>query len=156
MRLRPRGGGRACRFSLHPERRARIRSRWTCRDESDGTRKLFALAGPIVDTLAGGGRFIIDEFDVRLHPTLSTELIRVFQDPRSNPHGAQLVVTTHQPLHRDPKLLEKDQIWFVDKDELGVSSLYSLAEFGPLPEGERWRDAYMHGRLGAIPALRNV
>jgi hypothetical protein len=37
-------------------------------EESDGTRKVFTMTGPILDALQNGGSLLVDEMDVRLHP----------------------------------------------------------------------------------------
>ncbi|MEH2286563.1 AAA family ATPase [Nostoc sp.] len=43
--------------------------------ESEGTQKVFALAGPLIDTLKNGKVLIIDEFDARIHPLLSRAIV---------------------------------------------------------------------------------
>jgi len=45
------------------------------KEESAGTQKFFALAGPIIDVLEKGHVFIVDELDAQLHPNLVSELI---------------------------------------------------------------------------------
>ncbi len=45
--------------------------------ESDGTKKIFALSAPILDTLQKGEVLVIDELDARLNP-LMTRNIRLF------------------------------------------------------------------------------
>ena len=42
---------------------------------------------------------------------------------------AQLVFTTHDTWHLSNRLLRHDEIWFVEKNDRGVSTLYSLADF---------------------------
>ena len=37
----------------------------------------------------------VDELDSSLHPRLSAFLVGLFQDPDRNPHGAQLLFTSH-------------------------------------------------------------
>ena len=64
--------------------------------ESDGTRKLFNLAGPIVDTLRQGKSLFVDELDAQLHPLLSRRIVKLFNYAETNPHGAQLIFTTHE------------------------------------------------------------
>lgn len=64
--------------------------------------------------------------------------------------------TTHDPTLLDARLFGRDAIWFVEKDEAGKSSLYSLVQFdrgqldacsGHLVTG------YVQGRFGAVPAI---
>ena len=120
--------------------------------ESEGTKKLFALSGPLVDTLKHGKVFIIDELDARLHPLLTQQLIKLFNDPEENPQCAQLVFTTQDTNLLDHQLLRRDQIWFTEKDHLGSSYLYSLVEFKIDNDAPFERD-YIRGRYGAIPYL---
>ncbi len=120
--------------------------------ESEGTRKLFALAGPVLDTLTHGRVMVIDEFDARLHPLISQELVRLFQDQSTNPHGAQLIIATHDTNLLTRGLYRRDQIWFVEKSRRGESVLYSLAAFKVRNDADYEAD-YFRGRYGAVPFL---
>jgi AAA15 family ATPase/GTPase len=131
-------------------------------DESDGTRKLVSLAGPLIDTLVGGSILVIDEMDARLHPLISRELVKLFQDPETNPHHAQLVFTTHDTNLLTRTLLRRDQVWFVEKHpEQQWSDLYSLAELreenGELVRNDAsFEQDYLHGRYGAVPFVGSL
>lgn len=46
--------------------------------ESEGTKKLFEISGPIFDTLLEGKILFVDELDAKMHPLLSRELVRLF------------------------------------------------------------------------------
>lgn len=131
-------------------------------DESAGTKKSVALAGPIVATLARGGILVIDEFDARLHTLLAKQLVELFQDPATNPHDAQLVFTSHDTNLLTRTLLRRDQLWFVEKShKTHASDLYSLAEIR-LDDGKairndaRYESDYLQGRYGAIPFFGNL
>ncbi len=95
--------------------------------ESQGTRKLIHILGPIYDTIRNGRILFIDELDSRLHTNLTKKLLELFNE--FNTKGAQLVFTGHDASLLDKDLLRRDQIWFIDKDQFGVSELYSLSEF---------------------------
>ena len=125
------------------------------RHESEGTKKLFALSGPLTDTLKNGKVLIIDELDARLHPLLTQQIVRLFNDPEKNANGAQLVFTTQDTSLLDYQLLRRDQIWFTEKDHQGASHLYSLVEFKIDNDAPFERD-YIQGRYGAIPFLGNI
>lgn len=45
--------------------------------ESNGTRKMFEIVGPIIDAIENGKVIIIDEIDARLHPLLVNHLVRL-------------------------------------------------------------------------------
>ena len=119
--------------------------------ESAGTRTWFGLIGPVLTALRDGGILLHDEIDASLHPRLSAQLLGLFHDPETNPHGAQLMFTTH-----DVSLLNhlnRDEVWLTEKDSEGMTQLVALAEY----RGERVRKsvnlerAYMQGRFGAVP-----
>ncbi len=125
------------------------------RHESEGTKKLFALSGPLVNALNQGDLLIIDEMDARLHPVLTQEIVNRFNDPNTNTEGAQLVFTTQDTNLLDHRLLRRDQIWFTEKDRQGASHLYSLIEF-KIENDAPFKNDYIQGRYGAIPFLGRV
>jgi len=120
--------------------------------ESEGTKKLLAIAGNIIANPLLGVPLIIDEFDARLHPNLTREIVRLFNNKETNPKHAQLIFMTHDTNLLDKTLLRRDQIWFVEKDRVGASHLYSLAELKVRNDASFEKD-YVQGRYGAIPFL---
>lgn len=129
--------------------------RFDLADESQGTQKIFALAGPFLDVLTTGGLVVIDEFDARLHPLLARAILRQFTSATANPHHAQLVVTTHDTTILNKETLRRDQIWFTEKDRSANTRLFSLAELKVRNDASFDKD-YITGRYGAIPFLRNI
>lgn len=125
-------------------------------DQSAGTKALLAYAGPVLTALEGGGLLVVDEIDSSLHPRLTAHLIRLFQDEATNPHGAQLFLTTHDAslLGRSggEDILKRDQVWFVEKDGYGETTLFPLSDFKPRQEDNRER-RYLGGSYGAVPLL---
>lgn len=128
--------------------------------ESSGTRKLFDLSGPIFDTLEKGSVLVVDELDAKMHPLISQHIIRLFNNPHTNPKNAQLIFTTHDTHLLSTKMLRRDQIWFTEKNESEQTDLFCLTDI-VLPDGTKPRnDAnyeknYIAGRYGAIPYIIN-
>ena len=122
-------------------------------EESQGTQKLFAYAGPILDTLERGTTLIVDEMDARFHPLLTQAIVRLFQTPETNPKNAQIVFITHDTNLLDSQHLRRDQVWFVEKDRFGASHLYALSDFKGVRKGDIFGEQYIQGRYGAIPFL---
>jgi AAA15 family ATPase/GTPase len=125
-------------------------------EESAGTQTWFTLIGPALTALRRGQVLLFDEIDASLHPKLSTRLLELFQDPKTNPHGAQLIFTTH-----DTSLLNylnRDEVWLTEKGNDGTTTLTALAEYG----GDKVRRslnlerAYLQGRFGAVPELDQI
>ena len=122
-------------------------------DESAGTQAWFALIGPVLRALEQGTIVLFDELDASLHPTLTSQLLRLFQQKSSNPRGAQLLFTSH-----DTNLLNhlnRDEVWLTQKDEDGATLFGALSDFA----GERVRKSqnielgYLSGRFGALPEV---
>lgn len=120
--------------------------------ESEGTKKLFAFAGPIIDTLRTGKILVVDELDARLHPLMTRAIIALFNSVETNPYHGQLIFTTHDTNLLSNKVFRRDQIWFTEKDRKGVTHLYSLAEFKVRNDASFEKD-YIAGRYGAIPFI---
>ncbi len=122
-------------------------------DESDGTRKLMALAPAIELALNEGGVFLIDEIEKEMHPMLVEFIVAKFQSPNSNKANAQLIFTTHNTELMSMEIMRKDQIYFADKDhKTGASELYNLMEFSP-PTNTNVRKSYLLGKYGATPNI---
>jgi uncharacterized protein len=130
--------------------------------ESEGTRKVFALAGLLVAVLKQGEILIVDELDARLHPLLSRAIVELFNSSETNSNNAQLVFMTHDTNLLSNKLFRRDQIWFTEKTRYGATDLYSLAEYKVPDDASKVRnDAsfesdYIKGRYGAIPYIGNL
>jgi AAA15 family ATPase/GTPase len=123
------------------------------REESKGTRKFFAMSAPIIDTLENGKILIIDELDASLHPILTQHLIKLFHDENVNKKNAQLVFATHDTNLLKKTIFRRDQIWLCEKDKIGSTDLFSLAQFKNVRKNEDFEKQYIHGKYGAIPYL---
>lgn len=124
-------------------------------DESLGTLVWFGLVGPVVEALADGAVLLADELDASLHPALVAQLIRLFQDPETNPRRAQMVFNSHDASilgDSSDRLIGRDQVWFTEKREDGSTRLYPLADLDPRKEEAIGR-RYLAGRYGAVPIL---
>lgn len=140
--------------------------------ESQGTCKLFDLSGGIVDTLRNGRIMVVDELDAKLHPILVRRLVMLFNDSKTNPHNAQLVVNVQSPdllaykvfypkRNRAISRLRRDQFFFVEKDQVEASVVTSLIEFKKGRVSSTRNDAsfakdYMQGLYGAIPYVKEL
>ncbi|WP_188239395.1 AAA family ATPase [Stenotrophomonas maltophilia] len=119
-------------------------------EESSGTGKLFALAGPWIDTLEHGYTLLIDELDTHLHPMMLNFMLETFNNKNTNPKGAQLVFTTHNtaPLSK----VRRDQVWFAEKTASLSTQLTPLSDFSPR-KLENIERGYLDGRYGGVPFL---
>lgn len=121
-------------------------------EESGGTQKLFAFAGPLLDVLAKGSILFVDELDTSLHPLIVRFLIKLIHNSEVNKNNAQLVFTTHDTSILDTEIFRRDQVWFVEKDDESASQLYPLTDFSPRKD-EALERGYLKGRYGALPFI---
>jgi AAA15 family ATPase/GTPase len=114
------------------------------------------LLAPALTALADGSLLCVDEIDSSLHPRLTARLLELFQDERTNANNAQFLFTSHDATLLGTSfgraVLERDQIWFVDKDADGATTLFPLTDFRPR-KGENTERRYLGGSYGAVPAV---
>lgn len=125
-------------------------------EESRGTKTLFRLALPILQSIRNGTMLLVDELESSMHPMLADLIVRQFNDPEINKRNAQLIFSTHDTnllgtLVGEPAL-RRDQVWLTEKDPRGATVLYPLTDFKPRKD-ENIERGYIQGRYGAIPFL---
>jgi len=122
-------------------------------DESDGTNVLFGISGPILDTLKNGYTVIFDELSNSLHPFALRYLVNLFHNKKLNKKGAQLIFTSHDVSVIHPDIMQRDQIWFIEKNQSMGSELFPLSDFKPR-KNEIYSRGYLGGRYGALPKIK--
>lgn len=120
------------------------------RNESAGTQKAVFLAGPLFEALKSAKVLVIDELDARLHPMITESILGLFNSRQTNPNNAQLIFASHDVSLLDKKYFRRDQIWFADKDSVGATELYSLAEIKERNDAA-FHSRYLQGKYGGIP-----
>ena len=124
--------------------------------EGRGARALFGLAGLILDAIDNGDTIVIDELNLGLHPLVLESLVGRFCDRENNTKKAQMIFTTNDPTIVSNALLERDQIWIVDKKKNTAG-----ARFERLPKLKgrhikHFLDDYMAGNFGGVPEIRRT
>ena len=125
-------------------------------EESAGTKVLFALGGIILKRLELGGVLFFDELDNSLHPKLSKFLVRLFNNPISNPLNAQLVVATHEVTLLDKEVFRKDQIWFAEKNRKGETEYFCVKDFDGVRDNTPFDKWYLNGKFGGQPQIKEI
>ena len=128
-------------------------------EESDGTKNLFRMAPSIFDLLSRVGYCLSTSWNRAFIPYLGLAIVGLFNSPKTNPHDAQILFTTHDTnllgnTLGEP-LLRRDQIWFTEKDKDGATRLYPLTDYKPR-KSENLERGYLQGRYGAIPYLGDL
>ncbi|MGG1618936.1 ATP/GTP-binding protein [Paenibacillus sp. NRS-1782] len=124
--------------------------------ESYGTIRFLNIFPLIERALISGGTLIVDEFDASLHPMALMSIINVFHNDDINTKNAQLIFNTHNPIFLNSNLFRRDEIKFVERDEVThFSTHYSLSDFGTsgvnaVRRHEDYMKNYFVSRYGAI------
>lgn len=126
------------------------------KDESNGTRAIYALGGKMLDVIEDGGVLFVDELETSFHPFLAKMLVCLFQNKKINSKNAQLVFATHDTNLLDRTLFRKDQVWFTEKDYFGATELYSLQDFSEVREDTPFDRWYLAGKFGGVPNLQSL
>lgn len=122
------------------------------KEESEGTRRFLNLLPILYDNQSEDRVYIVDELDRRMHPHLVRAFLELFLNHTKS--RSQLIFTTHNVNLLDQDLLRRDEIWFIEKNlEKGYSDLYALTEH-KVRKDLKLDKAYMHGRFGAIPKIK--
>lgn len=126
-------------------------------DESDGTRRLFDLlpAFSMLDGKDSQKVVVIDELDRSLHTKLSQRLIQAFLSTRTPESRSQLLFTTHDMMLLDQSKFRRDEIWIVEKNDMGSSNMICLSDFNIRYDLDI-RKAYLDGRFEDRPYLKNL
>lgn len=116
--------------------------------ESSGTLRFLTYIQNIIEMIANGGVFIVDELSARLHPLLTKLIVDIFDSSQNE--KAQLIFTTHDISLLNYNQFRRDEIVFVDKNERGESTLYALSDL-KIREDATFSKDYLQGKYGAIP-----
>jgi hypothetical protein len=119
-------------------------------NESSGTMGLFSLLSIVLPVLERGGIAVIDELESDLHPHMLEAVLNLFVQPESNPHGAQLLFTSHADWLMN--ILHKTQIFLVDKKDAG-SEVVRLSDIRGVAARENFSARYRAGSYGAVPEI---
>lgn len=127
--------------------------------ESAGTQKMIHLFLFFDFILKNGSIIFIDELNSKLHPLLLRTILQLFLNKDINKKHAQIIFTSHDVWQLKSNIMRRDEIWFTEKDDKGISNLYSLSDFVD-DEGEKirkdedYQKNYLLGKYGAIPKLK--
>ena len=146
-------------FTLHKMLDSDGTKKLSLQQESSGTQKMIALFLHFYETLKQGGILIVDELNAKLHPLLMRAIINLFADPETNPNNAQLIFTTHDVWLMDSEILRRDEIWFTEKNNEGISELYSFVDIKghdgkTMRKDLNFMKNYMLGKFGGVPKLK--
>ena len=126
------------------------------KEESTGTKSLFALAGIIIEALDNAAVLVIDELEKNMHPMITKFLIQLFHNPTLNKRNAQLLFATHDISQLSSEVFRRDQVWFTEKDDLGASTLFRGSDMEGVRINTPLDKWYIAGRFGATPLINDA
>ena len=123
-------------------------------EESSGTIQLIGLLPVLLLNETDDSTYIIENLDNgrSLHPLLTYHFVNKFLN-LVNKRNCQLIITTHETILLNQDLLRRDEIWFVDKNAEGESTVYSLDDFN-IRFDKVIEKAYLEGRYGGVPIFK--
>lgn len=123
-------------------------------EESDGTQRLLDLL-PILFAMDKKSTVIyfVDELDRSLHTKLSQYLLNEFICKCEETYN-QIIFTAHDVNLINLYNFRQDEIWFIEKNEIGESYLKPFSDF-EVQQGQDILKAYLSGRFGALPMIRS-
>jgi uncharacterized protein len=98
-------------------------------EESDGTKKLFALYAHLFWALTEGTILRIDDLDSNLHHFALRSIFFMFADEDINQNNAQLIFSVHNVSTFTTNLFRTDQIWKAIRNE-NLSSVFTPHQVG--------------------------
>lgn len=122
--------------------------------ESKGTQKLYSMLGPILDGHLRKMVLFFDEFNSSLHPALIEFLLDFLHNQQKYlklKTDNQFIINLHDTTLLNPSIFRSDQIWFVAKNQEGISELYSLDDFKN--RSNLFQRNYLDGKYGAVPII---
>ncbi len=125
------------------------------REESDGSQRLIDLLPAFIDLVGKGskGVYFIDEIDRSLHTQLIRYLLECYLSSCSPKTRGQLLLTTHDLMLMDRRLLRRDEMWATERSGDGASSLIAFSDYQGISDDADIRKLYLQGRMGGTPQL---
>lgn len=113
--------------------------------ESYGIKQVFKIWLNLIYLYRYGGVLVVDDLDHHLHPILLERMINNFYNNCEKSYKEiQIICSLHNTSIMKPSLLDKDQIYFTEKNNCNTE-LYSLLEFKSIKENEDYEKNYLIG-----------
>lgn len=148
-------GIKACRLVSNHNDLTGKKVAFELNDESDGTLRLLDLlpAFHVIFQKTSSFIVVIDELDRSLHTVLLRKLLQDYLESCGPNSRSQLIYTTHNVNLMDQALLRRDEMWILNRNNLGESDLYSLNDFKEIRKDKDIQKSYLEGRMGGIPGI---
>jgi AAA15 family ATPase/GTPase len=123
-------------------------------DESDGTKRLLDLLPILFNVDNKDSVYFVDEIDRSLHTKITKNFVKSFAEHATNSMN-QMIFTAHDVNLINLEEMRQDEIWFVDKNNKGETSIRPFSDFD-FANGYDTISAYIAGRFGAVPVIKGL
>jgi AAA15 family ATPase/GTPase len=96
------------------------------KSESSGTIKYLILTSYLAYAIKEGLLILIDEIDSKFHPLLFQLIIKIYNSSKVNTLGSQMIFSTHSTILLANKILRRDQLVTINKNEFGESTISKM------------------------------
>lgn len=120
-------------------------------EESDGTKRLLDLLPLLYGLDKLTSLIIVDEIDRSFHSLLIREFLNEFMSLSKGTEN-QLIATAHDTTILDLDYLAREEIWFFEKTEQGITTIKPLLDFR-IQKDYDIAMGYFTGRFGAVPNI---
>ncbi len=128
------------------------------KEESSGTKILLAWLGFWLYSFQKENKssiFVVDELGTSLHPKLMLYIMRFFANKETNPYNSQLIFTTHEVKLMDKTVMRPDQLYLINKDKQGNTSVERTSDYAEIEKYVRLDTLYMYGGMSGMPMIHN-
>ncbi len=125
-------------------------------NESDGTKRILHILPAILDAVTSDKTYIFDEIERSLHPAFTKIFIDRCIKLFTEQNAGQLIATTHASQLLDQKILRRDEVNFIEKNDWGESFIMSLSKIKGVRKDLKLEKGYFEGRFGAIPFIDEI
>lgn len=126
--------------------------------EASGIRQILTFAVALLEARKNGSLLLADTPELHLHPMVLEKLYQLCTDQEKNPHGSQLLATTHENSTMINGIFRRDELWITAPQTDGSSVLYPLSLYlkrngEKVRKDETYSKQYLEGRYGGIPDI---
>lgn len=120
-------------------------------EDSSGTESFIENMAEFLYLSEQGGFMFEDELGKTYHTKLVQHFLKMFQSVSINKGNTQILFTTHNT--KVLKMVNPDQIYLVDKDEMGATIVKLLDDYA-IDENDDIELGYLNGRFGSVPYMK--
>lgn len=96
--------------------------------DSTGVRVVFDLGGVVLTSIGKGQPVVAGEMNNRIQSFAFRELVSMYDYTEISTNSAQIIYTSHDVTIPDFEIIDRDQVWLIERDSDQSSSLSSYSD----------------------------